>query len=469
MISQNADNDFFAMTPIQQKEMLDNALNIGAHTKFLELVKESRLGHQAISDIIAATISGLQRSTKPIKEGRLAELDGLIENIPDYISYQGALKPKSFYQAECVLSSEEEANIKYEIEETKRLKKPVNFTFKKDDEYDFDYYKEQLKQLNENGYWIESNENEDASSFEKWHDMLNGLEKPDNTMGFDIGPYNDECANCCTRKKAYDDKIVWNKYASACKARKVYLQNVIIILRLERLPDLVKQLDLSSDQANKKYILDNYDDIIKGREKMALIMEKQRLVDMIEEKTRIDGELAVWNNFKTIIDKKATDLTELYKIMEGFVSWLYREQVLPNLQDYTNEVIGLVEPNLKLKGWISDSGTIDWSLYLKSDIIDSCPPIEKASGFQRFICGFAVRLALGTIGASGISPRQLFLDEGFTSCDSINLAKVPRFLETLLQIFDGIVLVTHLEELKDVGNENIVIERTEDCISKLVY
>jgi exonuclease SbcC len=97
----------------------------------------------------------------------------------------------------------------------------------------------------------------------------------------------------------------------------------------------------------------------------------------------------------------------------------------------------------------------------KQQGVFTAPPMEKASGFQRFLCGLAVRIALGGIGAAGTKPKQLFLDEGFTSCDQTNLAKVPDMLKTLLQLYDGIVLVTHLEELKDGGDAIIPIKRDE--------
>ncbi len=73
-------------------------------------------------------------------------------------------------------------------------------------------------------------------------------------------------------------------------------------------------------------------------------------------------------------------------------------------------------------------------------------------------------------GATGTKPCQLFLDEGFTSCDSYNLAKVPDFMRTLLQLYDGIMLVTHLDDLKDIVDVTVQIQRDEERgLSKLVF
>jgi ABC-type lipoprotein export system ATPase subunit len=55
----------------------------------------------------------------------------------------------------------------------------------------------------------------------------------------------------------------------------------------------------------------------------------------------------------------------------------------------------------------------------------------------------------------------LIIDEGFTACDGENLEKVPAFLKALIadQNYKGVVLATHLEELKACGDKQISIER----------
>jgi hypothetical protein len=183
--------------------------------------------------------------------------------------------------------------------------------------------------------------------------------------------------------------------------------------------------------------------------------------------------------------------------MESFVAFLYSDALIPLIERYTNEIIGLLEPNLKLGGRLvplasAKAGFLfEWTLAM--DVggkgggtskgsectasectaitnITAIPPIEKASGFQRFIAGLAIRIALGMAGATGTKPCQLFLDEGFTSCDSYNLAKVPDFMRTLLQLYDGIMLVTHLDDLKDIVDVTVQIQRDEEQgLSKLVF
>ena len=52
---------------------------------------------------------------------------------------------------------------------------------------------------------------------------------------------------------------------------------------------------------------------------------------------------------------------------------------------------------------------------------------------------------------------QLLIDEGFTYCDTNHLSKIPGFLESLLNNFDSIILVSHLEKIKDSVDNTIFI------------
>jgi DNA repair exonuclease SbcCD ATPase subunit len=86
-------------------------------------------------------------------------------------------------------------------------------------------------------------------------------------------------------------------------------------------------------------------------------------------------------------------------------------------------------------------------------------PMEKASGFQRFTMSLGMRIVLGRLGVAGIRNRQLFIDEGFTACDGDNLGVVPEVLEELLDRYDALVIVSHLEKLQEGIRNQIEIRR----------
>ena len=151
---------------------------------------------------------------------------------------------------------------------------------------------------------------------------------------------------------------------------------------------------------------------------------------------------------------------------DGYREWLYKAHIAPLIEQNVNKVLEMIceDRPLRLEGeWLEKIQTLSWFVRDGS----SRPVIEKASGFQRFIVGMACRVAFHQIGFCRIQYDQLFLDEGFTSCDSDNLERVPDFLRGLLRLYDSIYLATHLDELKVCADSQIMIERDASGLSQI--
>ena len=156
----------------------------------------------------------------------------------------------------------------------------------------------------------------------------------------------------------------------------------------------------------------------------------------------------------------------LSDIFDGYREWLYQSHIAPLIEMNVNQVLSVIceDRPLRLEGeWLDKIQTLSWFVRDGS----SRPVIEKASGFQRFIVGMACRVAFHQIGFCRIQYDQLFLDEGFTSCDADNLEKVPDFLRSLLRMYDSIYLATHLDELKVCADSQIVIDRDASGLSQI--
>jgi DNA repair exonuclease SbcCD ATPase subunit len=82
--------------------------------------------------------------------------------------------------------------------------------------------------------------------------------------------------------------------------------------------------------------------------------------------------------------------------------------------------------------------------------------------------GLCFRLALSTVGIAKFKCDQLFIDEGFCSFDQTNLAGVPNFLTNLKTMFDEIIIVTHLNDIKKTADTVVDIKR-EDSVSKIYH
>ena len=167
------------------------------------------------------------------------------------------------------------------------------------------------------------------------------------------------------------------------------------------------------------------------------------------------------------------DLLEcLAHAIRGYTKWLYTERLAPLIQ---GAVSGLLEgvceerPLVLEAEWEDKARSFVW--FLRDGTNRTV--LQKASGFQRFIVGMAMRIAMSRLGICRAEYKQFFIDEGFTACDGENLEKAPAFLRSLLEGGSGlasgtstfvkgyssVVLATHLEELKTCGDVQVGIAR----------
>lgn len=153
---------------------------------------------------------------------------------------------------------------------------------------------------------------------------------------------------------------------------------------------------------------------------------------------------------------------------DGYREWLYKEHIAPMIEKQVNTVLSRIcedRPLYLEAEWLDKINTLSW--FVRDGT--SRPVIEKASGFQRFIVGMATRVAFHQIGFCRIQYDQLFIDEGFTSCDSDNIERVPEFLHGLLKMYNSIYLATHLEELKACSHTQICIQRDANGLSHIAH
>ena len=87
-------------------------------------------------------------------------------------------------------------------------------------------------------------------------------------------------------------------------------------------------------------------------------------------------------------------------------------------------------------------------------------PIDMASGAEKTLCAMALRLAL--LSVSSLPKSDLFiLDEPGTALDEENMEGFIRILELIKVYFKNVLLISHLDSLKDCVDMQIVIEKKE--------
>jgi len=85
-------------------------------------------------------------------------------------------------------------------------------------------------------------------------------------------------------------------------------------------------------------------------------------------------------------------------------------------------------------------------------------PLEMASGAEKTVAAMAIRLAFTNI--SSLPKSQLFvLDEPGTSLDAERMEGFVRILDITSSIFKTVILISHLDSLKDAADSIINIEK----------
>jgi len=87
---------------------------------------------------------------------------------------------------------------------------------------------------------------------------------------------------------------------------------------------------------------------------------------------------------------------------------------------------------------------------------------EMFSGGEAFRIDFAIRIALSKLlaGRAGAPLPTLTIDEGFGTQDSGGIEKLKEAINSIQDDFDKILVITHIEELKDAFPARINVTKT---------
>jgi DNA repair exonuclease SbcCD ATPase subunit/DNA repair exonuclease SbcCD nuclease subunit len=122
------------------------------------------------------------------------------------------------------------------------------------------------------------------------------------------------------------------------------------------------------------------------------------------------------------------------------------------------------------------SQVVDYTIQFETDGKNIVPyvvyeygrwPIELTSGYERFVASVAIRVALTNISNL---PKTTFLaiDEGFGTLDPDNLASMFTLFSFLKNNFDFVLVISHLDALKDAVDKQIEVKR-EGNFSKVIF
>jgi exonuclease SbcC len=145
------------------------------------------------------------------------------------------------------------------------------------------------------------------------------------------------------------------------------------------------------------------------------------------------------------------------------------EQALPQIEEKANELLdrlsnGTMSVRFVTQAEYKDKKRDDLKETLDIQISDGAGTrdYEMFSGGEAFRVNFALRLALSEILArrTGARLQTLVIDEGFGSQDALGRQRLIEAINQVRGDFEKILIITHLEELKEAFPNRIEVEKT---------
>ena len=280
-------------------------------------------------------------------------------------------------------------------------------------------------------------------------------------------------------KETYEMFCIWNKEHQIIKDKLEHYDKIISKIELQTEYDKYKEEYAILEHKVKLYL--NYKKHKSMYYYSLLNNQKKQYEYLLYNKQNITKEIAVIETQDNIIrtQKKMydelqsfenlyiTQMTKIKKLNEllmgdktngdGYKEWIYKHQVIPLLNNDMNIFLQMFEDFTFEMSYDKNN-----FIYMLNDRGNK-PTLDKSSGYQNFIIGLALRIILTRIGAVGQQLKHLFIDEGFTACDSVNIEKVPILLESILKYGDyhSILIMSHLDSVKDCISNTINIVRKD--------
>jgi len=182
---------------------------------------------------------------------------------------------------------------------------------------------------------------------------------------------------------------------------------------------------------------------------ISLEKEKEQIEKDIKEQIDIEQKIADYDMYLLSTSKNGVPYDLIAK-------------TLPFIETEINEVLY----NMSMKFTISlemDGKNINGFICYR----DEKWPLELISGMEKFTCSLAIRI--GLINISNLpKPTFLCLDEGFGTLDDENIANIEGAFEYLKSQFDFVIVISHIDVIKDYLDTYLPIEVDDMGYSTIV-
>ncbi|HMX19961.1 MAG TPA: SMC family ATPase [Anaerolineales bacterium] len=313
-------------------------------------------------------------------------------------------------------------------------------------------------------------------------DARKGLAKLDKELaklGYDVATHEE------TRQQELELREVEEEYRKLESARELSKR---IAKEIDELEEEIKkkQAEVSESEeahraaaqalAESESHHPNLDDV--ERDLFALREDENRIRDQVGAARQKVEVLATLRGRKADYAVQREELNQQivrYKTLERAfgkdgVPALLIEQALPQIEQKANDLLdrlsdGQMSIRFVTQAEYKDKKRDDLRETLDIQISDSAGQrdYEMYSGGEAFRVNFAIRLALSEILSQrkGARLQTLVIDEGFGSQDAQGRQRLIEAINLIKQDFAKILVITHLDELKDAFPNRIEIEKTE--------
>ena len=201
------------------------------------------------------------------------------------------------------------------------------------------------------------------------------------------------------------------------------------------------------------------------------LKQAQEMVWSVKAKLQRLSELEIKKKEKEKLLGQSAKQENIYRdLAQAFgkrgIQALLIEMALPEIEIEANKLLGRMTDNRMQVKIETQRPTKAGNLLETLDINISdelgTRNYEMFSGGEAFRINFAIRIALSKLLArrAGAPLPTLVIDEGFGTQDSVGLEKIKEGINSIEDDFEKILVITHIEELKDAFPARIEVIKT---------
>ncbi|MBN1862099.1 MAG: SMC family ATPase, partial [Dehalococcoidales bacterium] len=245
-------------------------------------------------------------------------------------------------------------------------------------------------------------------------------------------------------------------------------------LRLSLEAEGEKGKTLEEELGRLPQVTGDYTQAEKGHQAL-LTRQKQAQEALWGTKAKLSrlGELEVKRREREKLLSQATKEERIYKdLAQAFgkrgIQALLIEGALPEIETEANELLSRLTDNrmhLKIETQReTKAGNVVETLDIKISDELGTRNYEMYSGGEAFRINFAIRIALSKLltRRAGAPLPTLVIDEGFGTQDSTGIEKLKEAINSIQDDFEKILVITHIEELRDAFPTRINVVKTAE-------